>query len=108
MIFIRIACKVLNKFLKFLQYLLGVFSAVIRNFEKIYKSISDLMMAVSVERDAGKSKNKLKKISRQFGYALPSSVDSLVDVIYETREVSPGDAGTIYLYLCYKEFGLIN
>ena len=62
-----------------------------------------------MERDAGKSKKQVKDvIIRRFGRSLPSSVDSLVDAVYETRELSPADAGTISLYLCYKEFGLIE
>ena len=65
-------------------------------------------MAVSMERDAGKSKREAKEVIKKFGRSLPSSAIGLVDVIYETREVSPADAGTISLYLCYKEFGLIN
>lgn len=77
--------------------------------KEICKLRSDLIMAVSMERDAGKSKREVKEvIIKKFGRSLPSSAISLVDAIYETREVSPVDAGTISLYLCYKEFGLIE
>lgn len=67
------------------------------------------MEAVAVERDAGKSKKQVKAmVKKNFGSNLPSSFDAYLDIVYKEKDIKPSGIKNVFLYSCYKEFGLIK
>ena len=47
-------------------------------------------------------------MKKNFGSNLPSSFDVYLDIVYKEKNINPSDMKKVFLYSCYKEFGLIK
>lgn len=85
------------------------FSSYAMSDKDICEARASTMQAIAVERDAGKTKKQVKAIMKsKFGSSLPNSFDVYLDIVYKEKSITPTDMRTVFLYSCYKEFGLIK
>lgn len=67
----------------------------------------DMMAAIAVERDKGKSKKSAKSIvQKSVKQKLPASFDEYIDAIYANREIPPKDMRIIGIMSCKQEHGI--
>ena len=85
------------------------FSSYAMSDQDICEVRASTMQAIAAERDAGKTKNQVKaSMKKNFGSNLPSSFDVYLDIVYKEKNINPSDMKKVFLYSCYKEFGLIK
>lgn len=83
-------------------------SAVAMSDKDICQMRAELMGAMAIERDKGKTKTQVKAlINKNMKQKLPKSFDIYIDAVFEFKEASPNKMKEISLYSCYQEFGLL-